>query len=171
MQFSPNFLNWPRGTDQLYRVLSQVSIWILWMPNVHVLITRLSCLVGQNPMVCVCGWKWSQSWRVDLLMKRGEPFWVNNPLNVSVNAIEFEMGWFNYSGHFPTLLFGRDKFDLGHGEARVLVSPTHSHNFSSYFLYLLSLTSICTSLEWRDFTVTLDIMPYSHVHTHKYINV
>ena len=43
-------------------------------------------------MVCVCVWM-----EVKSKMKRGEPPWtslfgVNNPLNVSVNAIEAQMG-------------------------------------------------------------------------------
>ena len=103
--FSVNFLNWPQGTDQLDRVLSQVSIWSLWMPSVHSRIDNSPLLSRRSESygVCACGWKWSQSWRrVDLLMKRGEPpraslFGVNNPLNVSVNAMEVKMGWFNHS--------------------------------------------------------------------------
>ena len=84
----------------------------LWMPNVHSRINNSPLLHRRSESygVCVCGWKWSQSWRVDLLMKRREPpraslFGVNNPLNVRLNAIEFQMGWFNYSGHLPIPLF------------------------------------------------------------------
>ena len=74
------------------------------MLSVHSRIDNSLHLYRRSESYGACVWmevksKLKKSWSVD--EERGEPpraslFWVNNPLNVSVNVMEAQMGWFMF---------------------------------------------------------------------------